>query len=69
MGIPESQHDKVFGLFYQVNKDSEGTGAGLAIVKKIVEIHGGRIWIESEEGKGCTVYFTLPVVKEGKGNE
>jgi len=69
MGIPESQHEKVFGLFYQVNKDSEGTGAGLAIVKKIVEIHGGRIWIESEEGKGCTVYFTLPVVKEGKGNE
>ncbi|MCD6456184.1 MAG: PAS domain-containing sensor histidine kinase [Methanophagales archaeon] len=69
VGIAQSQRDKVFGLFYQVNKDNKGTGAGLAIVKKIVEVHGGRIWIESEEGKGCTVCFTLPVVKEEKGNE
>lgn len=63
VGIAQSQRDKVFGLFYQVNKDNKGTGAGLAIVKKIVEAHEGCIRIKSEEGEGCTVYFTLPVVK------
>ena len=61
MGIDPSQHEKVFELFYKVNKRSEGTGAGLAIVKRIIEVHGGRIWIESELGKGTSVCFTLPV--------
>ncbi len=61
IGIDPSQHEKVFGLFYKVNSKSEGTGAGLAIVKRIIEVHGGRIWIESELGKGCTVCFTLPL--------
>jgi signal transduction histidine kinase len=61
IGIAESKLDKVFDLFYQGDKATEGTGAGLAIVKRIVEVHGGRIWIESEEGKGTTVCFTLPV--------
>jgi PAS domain S-box-containing protein len=61
MGIDPSQHQKVFELFYKVNKRSEGTGAGLAIVKRIIEVHGGRIWIESELGKGTSVCFTLPV--------
>jgi len=65
MGIDPGQHDKVFGLFYKVDKKSEGSGAGLAIVKRIIEIHGGRIWVESELGKGCTVCFTLPVAKGG----
>ncbi|NPV62098.1 MAG: PAS domain-containing protein [Methanotrichaceae archaeon] len=60
MGLDPSQHQKVFELFYKVDKKSEGTGAGLAIVKRIVEVHGGRIWIESEAGKGCSVCFTLP---------
>lgn len=60
IGIDPSQHDKIFGLFYKVDKKSEGAGAGLAIVKRIIEVHGGRIWIESELGKGCTVCFTLP---------
>jgi PAS domain S-box-containing protein len=62
IGIDKSQHEKVFELFYQVDSRSEGTGAGLAIVKRIIEVHKGRIWIESEKGKGCTVCFTLPVV-------
>lgn len=60
MGIDPSQHEKVFGLFYKVNKKSDGTGAGLAIVKRIIDVHGGHIWIESELGKGTTVCFTLP---------
>jgi len=62
IGMDPSQHEKVFDLFYQVDESGKGTGAGLAIVKRIIEVHGGRIWIESEKGKGCTVCFTLPVV-------
>ena len=61
IGIDPSQYDKVFELFYKVNKESEGTGAGLAIVKRIIEVHGGSIWIESELGKGCMICFTLPL--------
>jgi signal transduction histidine kinase len=63
MGIDPSQHQKAFELFYKVNKKSEGTGAGLAIVKRIIEVHGGRIWIESELGKGTAVCFTLSTMK------
>jgi PAS domain S-box-containing protein len=61
IGIDPSLHKRVFELFYQVDKRIKGTGAGLAIVKRIIEVHGGRIWIESEKGKGCTVCFTLPI--------
>ncbi len=63
IGIDKSQHEKVFGLFYKMDKNSKGTGAGLAIVKRIIEVHDGRVWIESEEGKGCTVCFTLSVTR------
>ena len=61
MGIDPSQHEKVFGLFYRVDGKGEGTGVGLALVKRIIEVHSGRIWIESELGKGCTVCFMLPL--------
>jgi PAS domain S-box-containing protein len=61
IGIDPSFHQQVFELFYQGDKRIKGTGAGLAIVKRIIEVHGGRIWIESEKGQGCTVCFTLPV--------
>ena len=65
-GIPPDELDRVFDRFYQVEKvvtrKSGGTGLGLAIVKNIVEAHGGRIWIESEIGKGTRVSFTLPGV-------
>lgn len=61
IGLAESEREKVFDLFYQVDKATEGTGAGLAIAKRIVEVHGGRIWTESKAGKGTTVCFTLPV--------
>jgi len=61
IGIDPSQHDKVFELFYKVGRATEGTVVGLAIFMKIIEVHGGRIWIESELGKGCTICFTLPI--------
>jgi signal transduction histidine kinase len=63
IGIDSSQHGKVFELFYKMDSKSEGTGVGLAIVKRIIEVHGGRVWIESELGKGCIVCFTLPMDK------
>jgi signal transduction histidine kinase len=59
IGIPSEQFDRIFGLFNKLNPDGEGTGVGLALVKRIIEIHGGRIWVESELGKGSAFYFTL----------
>ena len=63
IGIVPSQKDRVFQMFQRLNdrEKYEGTGIGLAIAKKIVERHGGSIWFESEEGKGTTFYFTMPV--------
>jgi PAS domain S-box-containing protein len=64
IGIDEAHHERIFGLFNKLDADSEGTGVGLALVKRIVELHGGRIWVKSEAGKGATFYFTLPVESE-----
>jgi signal transduction histidine kinase len=60
LGIDPQYHDRIFGLFDKLDPRSEGTGIGLALIKRIVEVHGGRIWIESETGKGSTFLFTLP---------
>lgn len=60
MGIAPEFKDRVFGLFNKLDPKSEGTGIGLALVKRIVDFHGGRIWVESELGKGATFFFTLP---------
>lgn len=60
IGIPPEHYDRVFGLFNKLDVKSDGTGIGLALVKRIVEVHGGRVWVEGEAGRGSTFYFTLP---------
>jgi signal transduction histidine kinase len=66
-GIPVGSTEKVFGRFYTTEpKDiprEYGSGLGLAIAKSIVENHQGRIWVESEPGRGATFIFALPIVK------
>lgn len=64
IGIPEEFMENIFGLFNKLDARSEGTGVGLALVKRIIEFHQGRIWAESEPGKGTTFYFTLPTVSK-----
>lgn len=62
MGIDSQFHTKIFGLFDKLNPASEGTGVGLAIIKRIIETSSGKIWVESEGlGKGSTFYFALPL--------
>ena len=61
IGIDPAHHARVFNLFERLNPNTEGTGVGLAIVKRIVDVHGGRVWIESDgQDRGTTVCLTLP---------
>lgn len=64
VGIPKEHVGKIFERFYRVDKARTrklgGTGLGLAIAKEMIEVHGGKIWAESAEGRGTTIFFTLP---------
>jgi two-component system cell cycle sensor histidine kinase PleC len=66
-GIPRDRLDKIFTPFSQVDnrydRQTGGTGLGLALVRGLAELHGGRAWLESESGKGCSVFVNLPVQK------
>ncbi len=71
IGIPEEDLPSIFDCFYQVDggpsRRYSGVGLGLAIVKNLVELNKGRVWVESEEGKGSRFYFTLPTEKSTAG--
>jgi len=69
IGIPENELENVFGEFRQVDatvtREFGGTGLGLSITKKFVEMHGGRIWIDTKVGEGCTFFFAVPLRVKG----
>src|SRR5437867_1638980 len=69
IGIPKDEVENVFAEFRQVDaaitREYGGTGLGLSITKRLVELHGGRIWVESELGKGSTFFFTVPLHADG----
>ena len=61
IGIESDYHEKIFGLFERLDPRIDGTGIGLALSRRIIEMHGGKIWVESEgTGKGSTYYFSIP---------
>lgn len=70
-GIEEKHFERIFKMFQvlSVDEESKGTGVGLTVAKKIVELYGGKIWIESKVGEGSTFFFTLPKQKTEVANE
>ncbi len=62
-GIPRELHGRIFDQFFRAADDLEGTGLGLPLAKQLLELHGGRIWLESEPGRGSRFYFALPLAE------
>jgi signal transduction histidine kinase len=60
IGVPPDDHDRIFGMFTRAHRDRDGTGIGLAVCRRVVEAHGGHIWVESDDGGGSAFRFTLP---------
>lgn len=70
IGIDPRYHKKIFGMFDQLDPRVEGSGLGLALVKRIVEVHGGKVWVESNgSGSGSTFYFSMPSDTKSVGRE
>lgn len=70
MGIEKRYQEKIFGLFERLDTKREGTGVGLTIARRVVEQYGGRLWVESEPGRGSTFWLSLPdsvIVKDSAG--
>ena len=70
IGIEKRYQEKIFGLFERLDTKREGTGVGLTIARRVVEQHGGRLWVESESDRGSTFWISLPdsvIVDAGAG--
>jgi signal transduction histidine kinase len=68
-GVAAADRQRIFEEFQQTDvgiEQREGTGLGLALTKRLVELHGGRIWVESQAGHGSCFVFTLPIEREGR---
>ena len=65
-GIDQAYHEKIFKTFQKLENNPESTGIGLSIVKKIIELYEGKIWVESKAKKGTTFYFTIKKNRDGK---
>ena len=63
IGIEAKYHERIFGLFNRLDPNVDGTGIGLSLVRRIIEVHQGKIWVESQPGEGATFLFTLPLAR------